>query len=81
MITWKNLSMDATRSCRQHNSVYAKLPDPSRSRLARIGYMVINNTAEKGLVSHVSRPLRIFQRCTLKNREGLVDFHDVMDVV
>ena len=28
-----------------------------------------------------SRPLRIFPCCTLKNREGLVDFHDVMDVI
>ena len=29
----------------------------------------------------VSRPLCIFQCCTLKNREGLVDFHGVMDEV
>ena len=28
----------------------------------------------------VSSPC-IFQCCTMKNQEGLVDFHDIMDVV
>ena len=33
LITWKDAAiwLDATRSCRQHNSVYATIPDPSPS--------------------------------------------------